>query len=113
MKILVFKTQASADQCLAVINAISVPYWESQGYKVEERDGKPVVIGKNALTGEDDPNGITTTWDTVKESPDKRFYIADPAAEERYSLWLERATEAGYSFDGEAMEYPDEWSIET
>lgn len=47
--------QDKLDQIAHVVAAIAGEY----GYTVTE-DGK--VIGKNVVTGEDDPNSITTKW---------------------------------------------------
>lgn len=107
--ILEFDTQVKAQTCLNIINQLAAIYWENQGYTVIDTANGKAVVGKNALTGEDEPSALTTTWDIVKQSPDNNYYISDPAQNQNYALWLERATALGYVFDGVQREIPAKW----
>jgi len=99
-RILEFSTQAKADTALQVINQIAENYWIEQGYTVI--DGE--LIGKR--NGKDDLDACrTTTWDTVKESPDNTFYFTTPTS--KYPDWRD------YLPDGVVMPddklFPSEW----
>lgn len=102
--ILVFETNQSAHRCLEALNQVAAAWWVEQGYTVEQTENGPVLIGKNADTGEDNPQGITTTWDTLKESPIGTFYFASPS--ERYPTWREFMPDIDM---GVEIEMPDEW----
>lgn len=88
--ILEFPTQQDAEQGIYIINLIASAYWQSQGYTVI--DGQ--LIGKNSATGEDMPSSArTTTWDTVKLSPNNTFYFTSPSVDERFSAWRDMLPE--------------------
>lgn len=108
--ILEFDTYPKAATCLYVINQLAAAYWTEQGFTVLDTPEGKALVGKNALTGEDMPDSARTiTWDEVKTSPDGRFYFTDPAMKEQFSAWQQRASQAGYVFDGVVMEFPQEW----
>lgn len=107
--ILEFDTAQKAALCLAVIDQLAAPYWAGQGYTVLQTENGAVLIGKNAATGNDDPDGVTRTWDEVRLSPDGTFYIFDPAVEARFSEWESRAAEAGYVLEGVRKIMPENW----
>lgn len=109
--ILEFDTEAKAQTCLAVINQLAAAYWVSQGYTVLDTPEGKALVGKNAATGQDMPDSEKTiTWDTVKVSPVNTYYFSDPAQNENFSLWVERAAAVGYKFDGVQKEFPAEWA---
>jgi hypothetical protein len=107
--ILEFPTKSEADLCLAAINHIAAIYWQEEGYTVIQTPNGPALVGKNAATGEDNPEALTTTWDVVRESPDGTWYFTDPASDERFSEWEDRAAAAGYTFDFTRKPMPPEW----
>lgn len=82
--IIEFKSQSEAKLALSVIDQIAESWWQSQGYTVI--DGE--LIGKNAATGSDMPDSAkTTTWDEVKYSPAKTWYITSPASSPNFKDW--------------------------
>lgn len=108
--ILEFDTEQKAQTCLSVINQLAAAYWVSKGYTILDTPEGKALVGKNAATGQDMPDSAKTiTWDTVKLSPDKTYYFSDPAQNENFSLWVERATAVGYKFDGVQKEFPLDW----
>jgi len=73
---------------LAVVNEIAAAWWTAQGYTIEEKDGVKQLIGKNAKTGEDEPDKARTlTWAKIEESPDGTFYIASPINKPAFAKW--------------------------
>ena len=83
---------------LAVINQLAAAYWKSQGYTVvNTADGK-AVLGKNALTGVDNPAATTTTWAIPSEVSDGTYYIPSPSNYPAYSEWRERGISIGYTW---------------
>lgn len=75
--ILEFTTEQEAATVMAFINALAADYWTAQGYTVIDENGIKQLIGKNALTGEDNPSAQRTlSWDAVKQSPDNTWYFA-------------------------------------
>lgn len=103
--ILEFPTQTTAQQGLAVVNAIAAAWWQSQGYTVINGQ----LIGKNAATGEDMPDSARTlTWDVPKESPDKTWYITSPASSPNFKDWRSYLPE-GVSFPADTI-MPIEWT---
>lgn len=105
--ILEFETQESATNCLNILNQVAAAWWIEQGYTVENTEDGLILIGKNSKTGEDDPSGITTTWDTVKESPDGTFYFTSPTPDPRFVDWRNYMPE-GIDL-GTEKEMPEEW----
>ena len=103
--ILEFDTKQKADICLAVINQIAAAYWRGHGYTVINNQ----LVPKNADGTDNLKAQRTTTWDVVQESPDKTWYITDPAVNPNFVAWEERAGQAGYKFDGTRKPYPKEW----
>lgn len=109
MLILEFQIQQEADQCLAAINGLAAQWWMGQGYTVE--DG--ALIGKNAKTHQDQPDKAkTTTWDTVKESPDGTFYFSSLSNDKRFLNWKEALAEIGFVAIGVEREFPEQWKQE-
>lgn len=104
--ILEFGTQEAAQACLSALNQVAAAWWIEQGYTVKQTENGSVLIGKNAATGEDNPQGVTTTWDEVKESPVGTFYFASPA--ERYPTWREFMPDIDL---GVKKEMPEDWTI--
>lgn len=105
--ILSFPTQAQAEACLTAINQMAATYWVEQGYTVINGE----LIGKNALTGEDMPDSARTiSWDTVKQSPDGRFYFASLSNDERFAKGMEQLPDAFFGYTEKPM--PAEWMIE-
>jgi len=72
--ILEFATQNDAQSCLNTINSYLVDYYQQQGYEITNG----AIIGKNSATGADNPQALTTSWDTIKASPDSTYYFASP-----------------------------------
>lgn len=71
---------------LEVINAIAAAWWAAQGYTVIDTPSGKAVVGKNAETGEDNPDALTTTWDEPTEG-DGFWYITSPSSDARFSDW--------------------------
>ena len=107
--ILVFKTLEAAQSCLSVIDQIITSDWAEKGYDIDVKNEKSYVIQKGSEKG--NPKGTPLMWDVVKESPDGRFYFADPSRKPRYAGWLVKAESLQYRFDGEVMPFPEEWII--
>ena len=92
---------------LYIINEVAAMWWASQGYTVIQTPQGKAVVGKNAQTGEDNPEGVTTTWDipkpvnftydeqTGEQIPDAgtEWYIADPASDARFVDWRDYVPE--------------------
>lgn len=86
---------------LGVINAIAAAWWASQGYTVIDTPNGKAVIGKNAQTGEDNPEALTTTWAepmpvdyTIDEetgavipADGTLWYIPSPTSDPRFKDW--------------------------
>ena len=91
MKILEFNNTHAAQTALDAVNEVAAAWWAGQGYTVVDDAKSPSgkrVIGKNALTGEDEPNKMgTLTWDEVKERIDGTFYFTSPADKPQFSKW--------------------------
>lgn len=104
--ILEFEMQKVAQDCLDAINQVAVSWWISQGYTVEQTENGPILIGKNAATGQDNPKGVTTTWDYVRESPDNTFYFSSPS--EQYPTWRDFMPDVSM---GVEKEMPEGWII--
>ena len=106
--ILEFDTLQEAQACLGAINALAAVWWQTQGYTVI--DGK--LIGKNALTGEDEPNSqVTTTWAEILENGEK-YYFYSPSNNPRFPNWkeeLERGLERKTGKDIGKMDLKRDW----
>ncbi len=72
---------------LYLINEIAANWWASQGYTILQTENGKAVVGKNFRTGEDDPDALTTSWDTPQIGDDGLWFIADPAADARFADW--------------------------
>ncbi|MFD2033056.1 hypothetical protein ACFSKM_27600 [Ancylobacter dichloromethanicus] len=68
MRYLIFDSEAVALDALALIDQRGRDCFAAAGYTVRE-DG--AIIGKRA--GEDDPAGITVTWDTPRQRIDGKM----------------------------------------
>lgn len=72
MTILEFTTKAEADAALAFIKQLAIDYFTQLGYTIINGE----LIGKNAKTGNDEPDAPRTThWDIAQESPDGTWYF--------------------------------------
>ncbi|GLK74686.1 hypothetical protein KHC23_08675 [Ancylobacter dichloromethanicus] len=71
MRYLIFDSEAVALDALALIDQRGRDCFAAAGYTVRE-DG--AIIGKRA--GEDDPAGITVTWDTPRQRIDGKWVLA-------------------------------------
>lgn len=94
-------TLAQVQHDLAVINAVAAAWWASQGYTVIDTPSGKAVVGKNAATGEDNPNAMTTTWaeprpvnftmdeQTGEITPEEgtEWYIMSPSSDPRFADW--------------------------
>jgi hypothetical protein len=90
MKIYEFPNETTAQACLAQVNELGATLFEGLGYTVERVNGDPVLIGKNAQTGDDVESAKTTSWDVVKESPVGTYYFTSLA--ENNNITVEQAT---------------------
>lgn len=108
--IIEFGTKGAADACLSALNQVAAAHFASLGYTVKQTEQGLVVMGKNAATGEDNPKGVTTTWDQVKESPVGTFYFASPTPDQRYKDWKNYMPE-GMDLGVEKL-FPEDW-VET
>lgn len=107
-KILEFQTEQEALTCLDYINQMASAWWQSQGYTVI--DG--TLVGKNAKTGEDKPEKTqTSTWDTVKQSPDNTYYIFSlTGARAEWVNWKQNLEDNfGFTNIGVEKDFPEEW----
>jgi hypothetical protein len=94
-------TLSDVQHDLFLVNEVAAMWWASQGYTVIQTQTGKAVVGKNSLTGEDNPQGLTTTWDipkpvnftydeqTGEQIPDEgtEWYIVDPASDARFVDW--------------------------
>ncbi|SIR16456.1 hypothetical protein SAMN05880590_1139 [Rhizobium sp. RU35A] len=71
MRYLLFPDLASAAAAVALIDDRGRDCYEEAGYTIRA-DG--AVIGKRA--GQDDPAGVTLTWDVPRQIPDGRWIIS-------------------------------------
>lgn len=86
---------------LALINVVAAEWWRSQGYTIVETESGQAVVGKNAATGADNPEALTTTWAepvpeyfTIDEETgktiaagDTSWWIPSPSGDQRFYLW--------------------------
>lgn len=106
MKILEFNTQEEADTALAIINQVAAGWWSQQGFTIENGE----LVGKNAKTGKDQPEKArTTTWDTVKESPDGTFYFTTLTDDPRFVDWRDYLPEG--TIMPEDKSFPETWIV--
>lgn len=111
-------TQAQVQHDLYIINQIAAGWWASQGYTVIDTPQGKAVVGKNAATGEDNPDALTTTWAepmpvdfTVDEETGETiptegtlWYITSPTSDTRFALWRDYLPE-GVTIQCEEVEY--------
>lgn len=109
--IIEFGTKEAADACLSALNQVAAAHFASLGYTVKQTEQGLVVVGKNAATGEDNPEGVTSTWDDLKESPDNTFYFASPTPDPRFKDWRNYMPE-GVDL-GDEKPFPKEWIKES
>ncbi len=108
--ILEFNTKQDALSVLTLINNIAAGWWQSQGYTVYQENGQNVLVGKNAKTGNDEPDKATTlTWATIEESPEGTFYFSDPASNPNFENWKDHVPENVTLPDYVAKKAPQEW----
>lgn len=86
---------------LAIINEVAAAWWSSQGYTIIQTEQGKAVVGKNALTGEDNPDALTTTWAEIMPvdfTTDEEtgaitpvegtlWHIPSPTGDQRFYLW--------------------------
>lgn len=94
-------TKEQVEHDLAVINQIAAAWWADQGYTVVETSEGRAIVGKNAATGEDNPEALTTSWAepapvdyTINEETrevipaDGTLWCApSPSSDARFALW--------------------------
>jgi len=73
MRYLVYDTEQAAQTDVVNIDTVARAVFAAQGYSIRE-DG--AVIGKR--DGEDDPAGVTTTWDVPRQRMDGKWVVAHP-----------------------------------
>jgi len=113
MKILEFTTEAEAQTCLSVINAMASAWWVSKGYTVIDNNGTKELVGKR--NGVDNTTATRTlSWDTVKESPDGTFYITSlTGTRDEWADWKQNLADSGFTAIGTEKDYPDDWVDES
>jgi hypothetical protein len=90
---------------LAVINQIAAAWWAAQGYTVVQGASGPELIGKDAYTGEDNPDACRTkTWAEPQEHPDGYWYIPSPVNDARFINWRDHIPE-GVTIQCEEVEF--------
>lgn len=105
--IIEFNDEISANSALSTFNEVAIQYWSDQGYAIIETESGKAVVGKNALTGEDNLSALTLTWDELKESPDGTFYFTSPTPDPRFKDWRDYMPD-GVDLGAE-REMPEEW----
>jgi len=111
MLILEFNTDTEAEDCLSAINSLAEAYWVDNGYTLVDNGGVNELVGK--VNGVDAPNNQhTTTWDTVKTSPDDTYYISSPSNNSSFSDWVQMLDDRGFTAIGTEKEFPAEWVTE-
>lgn len=108
--ILEFPSMAQAELALSVFNGVAAQYWMQSGYTVIDTTKGKAVVGKNSLTGEDNPEALTTAWDALKESPDGTWYFTSPTPDQRFKNWRDYMPEGVHL--GEEREMPENWKNE-
>ena len=104
--ILEFSTQEAAQACLDAINSLAAQWWVSQGYTVI--DGQ--LIGKNAATGQDQPDRARTiTWAEIQQSPENTYYFASLSNDEKFKNWKQALADIGFTAIGTEKQKPAEW----
>lgn len=92
--ILEFSTRATAQQALAVINAMAATWWEAQGYTVVTENSQQQLVGK--INGVDAPdNQRTLSWDVEQESPDGTWYFRSLTGNPLWVDWKDLYSDAG------------------
>lgn len=93
MRILI-GTKEQIEQLLNVVNQIVQSYLAGLGYTVI--DG--AVVAKNAATGADNPEALTTTWAIPQPidpgNEDGDWFIVSPSSDPRFVDWRERIPES-------------------
>lgn len=105
--ILEFETKETGEACLGSLNQVAAHYFASLGYTIKQGVEGIAVVGKNSRTREDNPNGLTTSWDELKESPDATFYFSSPTSDPRFKDWRDYMPEGIYL--GEEKSFPQSW----
>lgn len=117
-------TQAQVQHDLYIINQIAAVWWASQGYTVIDTPEGKAIVGKNAATGEDNPDALTTTWAmpspldyTIDEetgavipTEGTLWFIPSPTSDPRFYLWRDYLPD-GVTIQCEEVEMPQEWII--
>ncbi|NCT41391.1 MAG: hypothetical protein GW778_07010 [Alphaproteobacteria bacterium] len=86
--ILEFKSHHDATQSLNTINDMAASWWVAQGYSVLDNNGVKELIGKNAKTGQDQPNKQRViSWDIIREGENGTFYFASLSNDPRFPNW--------------------------
>lgn len=94
-------TQEQVAHDLAIINDVAAAWWSAQGYTVVQTEGGKAVVGKNAATGEDNAEALTTTWaeaapvdyttdeesGEIMPSAGTLWWIPSPSGDQRFYLW--------------------------
>lgn len=84
-------TLADVQHDLAIINQVAAVFWAEQGYTVIDTPQGKAVVGKNAATGEDNHEALTTTWAVpAQDEVEGYWYIVDPASDPRFVDWRDR-----------------------
>lgn len=108
--IIEFDTQAKGQTALYIFHEVAANYFASLGYTVIDTTKGKAVVGKNSLTGEDNPEALTTAWDALKESPDGTWYFTSPTPDQRFKNWRDYMPEGVHL--GEEREMPENWKNE-
>lgn len=95
--------QAASD--LAAFEGVAAVWWKGQDHIVNDAG----VIAKDAEGNDRQDVQTTERWDTLKRSPDGRYYWISPSKREQYALWKEYLAIAGYTLQCEEIEKPDGW----
>lgn len=83
-------TMSQAAHDLNIVNMVAASYWQTQGYTVIDTPKGKAIVGKNAITGEDNPAALTITWAEIEELPNGRSGFIDPENDARFIDWKER-----------------------
>lgn len=97
--ILEFDSFEEAQACLDYIEEKFMEFWS-------EKNMKPGIVGRNAITGyPDDRAECTILWDVVRESPQGSFYVASPVIDARFKNIAYDLS----AFSFQEKEFPESW----
>jgi hypothetical protein len=93
-------------------NQMEATYWQGQGETViqDPETGLYALVGRNAKTGELEPDKAKTTqWSPIETAPDGTEYMYSYGNDPRFENWKQAWAASGLPDCFEEIDMPDEW----